>query len=320
MIVFNGHASNTVVFNGRATTGVFNGSVIWGKPTVPLSVTVGTLRGASGYVTFVTPNNSSRTVNFKSGGSTNLEVPPETRFTAYASASAYKAVARSTANTGYSYSSETYDGAGHDGVYYTLSGILTDTASIWLRSGNKVILAEGGLIKPPAITMADGNASGYMFFSWNPTNMSSFHSSTGGWLLAPNPQAFYVPPATLPTVTSKLYTGSTLKTSATGHTWSWPTASFSGGSFTGKYTGDYWGLGTNNSYYVGVGYSGSGTNLTATGLLGSSSGAAAYYTASAIGNGGSAYKYFYGYRRRGHYYPDVASRVDGTWVASALMR
>lgn len=319
MIVFNGHTSNTVVFNGRATTGVFNGSVIWGKPTVPISVTVGTLRGASGYVTFVTPSNSSRTVNFKTGGSTVLEVPQETRFTAYASASAYKAVARSTANTGYSYSAETVDGVDHDGVYYTLSGILMDTASIWLRSGNKVIQANGGLIKPPAITIADGSASGYMFFSWDTSTMSSIHSSTGGWLLAPNPQAFYAPPATLPTVTSQLYRGTTLKTSATGHTWSWPTAAFSGGSFTGRYTGD-WNTGTNNAYYVGVGYSGSGSNLTTTGLLGSSSGAATNFTASATGIGGSAYKYFYGYRGKGYYYSDIASQVTGTWFASALMR
>jgi len=319
MIVFNGHTSNTVVFNGRATTGIFNGSVIWGKPTVPLSVTVGTLRGASGYVTFVTPDNSSRTVNFKSGGSTNLEVPPETRFTAYASASAYKAVARSTANTGYSYSSETYDGAGHDGVYYTLSGILTDTASIWLRSGNKVILAEGGLIKPPAIAIADGTASGQMFFSWNTSDMSSIHSSTGGQLLAPNPQAFYAPPATLPTVTSRLYHGTTLKTSATGHTWSWPTATFSGGSFTGRYTSDILG-GSDARYYVGVGYSGSGTNATATGLLASASGVTHNFTASSTAIGGSAYKYFYGYRGTGYYYPDPASKVSGTWAASALMR
>lgn len=319
MIVFNGHTSNTVVFNGRATTGVFNGSVIWGKPTVPISVTVGTLRGASGYVTFVTPSNSSRTVNFKTGGSTVLEVPQETRFTAYASASAYRAVARSTANTGYTYSAETADGVGHDGVYYTLSGILMDTASIWLRSGNKVIQANGGLIKPPAITPADGTASGQMFFSWNTADMSSIHSSTGGQLLAPDPQAFYALPSTLPTVTSRLYHGTALKTSATGHTWSWPTAAFSGGKFSGRYTGDVIG-GSDYSYYVGVGYSGSGTNATATGLLASASGVTHDFTAYASATAGSAYKYFYGYRRDGYYYSDHASNVNGTWTASALMR
>lgn len=319
MIVFNGHTSNTVVFNGRATTGVFNGSVIWGEALEPLSVTVGRLRGATGYVTFVTPSNSSRTVNFKTGGNTVLEVPPETRFTAYASASAYRAVARSTANTGYFYSAETADGAGHDGVYYTLSGILTETARIWLASGNKVIRANGDLIKPPAMTIADGTASGQMFFSWNTADMSSIHSSTGGWLLAPNPKAFYAPPATLPTVTSRLYHGTALKTSATGHTWSWPTAAFSGASFTGMYTSDILG-GSDASYYVGVGYSGSSTNATATGLLASASGVTHNFTASSTAIGGSAYKYFYGYRRDGYYYSEHASKVSGTWGASALMR
>ena len=37
MLVFNGSAANTVIFNGRPTSGFLNGNMIWGRPVSPYS-------------------------------------------------------------------------------------------------------------------------------------------------------------------------------------------------------------------------------------------------------------------------------------------